>query len=158
MVAHIQRHRNELVYLKCLSENCDYCTTYPPKATGVFAFLQERNMTLFSPMPSHKYPGHYCTFLEMCRKPASELTTLDAGMPSAANGVGRCSHCPAFVFLSKTEKSVIFDYFIRSRVKLERTQERQGSHFSVILSWIQGTFAAKALTLYRPMTTIVVIT
>ena len=79
-------------------------TTHPPKATGVFAFLQERNMTLFSPMPSHKYPGHYCTFLEMCCKPASELTTLDAGMPSAANGVGRCPHCPAFVFLSKTEQ------------------------------------------------------
>lgn len=104
MLAHIQRHRNELVYVKCLSENCDYCTTHPPKATGVFAFLQERNMTLFSPMPSHKYPGHYCTFLEMCCKPAPKLTILDAGMPSAANGVGRYPHCPAFVFLSKTEQ------------------------------------------------------
>ena len=59
MLSHI--HRNELVYVKCLSENCAYCTTHPPKATGVFTFLQECNMTLFSPMPSHKYPGHYCT-------------------------------------------------------------------------------------------------
>ena len=68
MLKHIQRHRNELIFLKCLEDTCTYCTTNPPKATKVYKFLKERNIIFFSPMPSSKHPGHYCTFLEMCQK------------------------------------------------------------------------------------------
>ena len=53
MFAHIQRHRNELVYVKCLSENCDYSTIHRPKATGVFAFLQECNMNVIFSTTHH---------------------------------------------------------------------------------------------------------
>ena len=63
MLKHIQRHRNEVMFLKCLEDTCAYCTTNPPRATKVYKFLQERNMTLFSPMPSSEHLGHYCTFL-----------------------------------------------------------------------------------------------
>lgn len=142
MSAHIQRHWNELVYVTCLSEDCDYCTTHPPKATGVFAFLPECNMTLFSPMPSHKHPGHYCTCFLMCHKPPCELTTLDAGMPSAANGVGRCPHLPGFVFLSKTEKNCHLRLLHPKQGKAGKDQ-CQGVHFSVISRWIQGMFVAE---------------
>ena len=57
-------------------------------------------------MPSNEHTGHYCTCLEMCKKPASELTSLDAGIPSAKSGLGYCPHCPAYVFFlsSETEK------------------------------------------------------
>ena len=34
----------------------------------------------------------------------SELTSLDDGMPSAESGFECCPHCPAYVFLSQTEK------------------------------------------------------
>lgn len=107
MLAHTQRHRNELVFLKCLKQSCTYCMANPPKATKVYAFLQERNMTLFSPIPSNEYTGHYCSFLEMCKKPASELTSFDAGMPSAKSDLGYCPHCPAYVFFCLKRKNNI---------------------------------------------------
>lgn len=64
MLTYIQRHHNELAFLKCLKELRTCCMAHPPKATKVYAFLQERNMTLLSPMPSSEHTGHYCTFLE----------------------------------------------------------------------------------------------
>ena len=57
-------------------------------------------------MPSDKYPMHYCTFLEMCEKPPKVVGVLDSGMPSyIQKDLLECAYCPAYVFLSKTEKA-----------------------------------------------------
>ena len=56
-------------------------------------------------MPSDKYPGHYCTYLEMSEKPPKEVGVLDSGMPSyMEKDLLECAYFPAYVFLSKTEK------------------------------------------------------
>ena len=107
MIMHLQRHRNEMVFLKCLKSTCTYCMLNPPKAVKVYDVLEKRNMILFSPMPNREHLGHYCTFLEMCEKEETELTSLDDGMPSAENGIGSCSHCPAYVFLSATSSTTV---------------------------------------------------
>ena len=55
-------------------------------------------------MASDNYPGHYCTFMEMCEKPPKEVGVLDSGMPSyMEKALRECAYCPAYVFLSKTE-------------------------------------------------------
>ena len=120
MLAHIQRHRNEIVYMKCQNPTCEHCTNNPPTATEFFS--QEK---LFSPMPSQLHEGHYCTFLEMCSKLPNELGILDCGMPSAANSdLKSCPDCPAYVFLSKT-----------------------ASHTTVATEWMQAVFVVR---IFRP--------
>ena len=106
MLKHIQRHHNEVVFIKCQNPTCDHCGKHPVKAKEVFKFLEPYGMKFFSPMPSDKYPGHYCTFLEMCEKPPKEVGVLDSGMPSyIEKDLRECAYCPAYVFLSKTEKT-----------------------------------------------------
>lgn len=57
------------------------------------------------PSPSIAHEDHYCTFFEMCDKDPDDLPTGDMGMPSVVGSeLGMCKHCPAFTFLSKTEK------------------------------------------------------
>ena len=66
MLKHIQRHHNEVVFIKRSSPTCDRFGKHPVKAKEVFKFLEPYGMKFFSLMQSDKYPGHYCTFLEMC--------------------------------------------------------------------------------------------
>ena len=62
-------------------------------------------MKFFYPLPSLQHPKHYSTFLEMCNKKPKDLPVADQHLPSVQESeLGRCSDCPEYVFLSKTEK------------------------------------------------------
>ena len=73
MLEHVQRHHNELIFIKCLNTGCPQCSKNQIKAKQVFEFLNQYEMKFFSPMPSENHPGHYCTFLEMIEKPPKEV-------------------------------------------------------------------------------------
>ena len=84
---------------------CDHCGKHPVKTKEVIVFLKPYGKKFFSPMPNNNYPGHYCTFLEMCEKPPTEVGVLDSGMPTyIVNDMHACAYCPAYVFLY-TEKT-----------------------------------------------------
>ena len=106
MLKHVQRHHNEVLFIKCKSPMCDHCGNHPVKSKEVFYFLKTYGMNFFSPMPSSNYPGHYCTFLEMFEKPPTEVGVLHSGMPSHIEKyLHACEYCPAYMFLSITEKN-----------------------------------------------------
>ena len=49
---------------------------------------------------------HYSTFLGMCELESEELLSDDSLLPNCQNEeLGKCSICPAFTFLSKTEET-----------------------------------------------------
>ena len=102
MLAHIHRHHNEVIFLKC--NECAHCIQHPVQATQAFGFLRERGMKFFYPLPSGQNVGHYCTFLEMCNKKQDQLPIADTYLPSFEKELGHCPHCPNYVFLPKTEK------------------------------------------------------
>lgn len=57
---------------------------------------------MFNPQVSNSFQEHY---LEMCKLEPKELISDYSLMPSSQNlELGRCPICPAFTFLSKTEK------------------------------------------------------
>ena len=99
MLAHIHRHHNEVIFLKC--NECAHCIQHPVQATQAFGFLRERGMKFFYPRPSGQNVGHYCTFLEMCNKKQDQLPVADTYLPSFEKELGHCPHCPNYVFLSK---------------------------------------------------------
>ena len=109
MLAHVHRHHNEVIFLKC--NECVHCTQHPVQTTQVFSFLRERGMKIFHRLPSAQHVGHYCTFLEMCSKRPDQLPIADTHLPSFEKELGHCSHCPNYVFLSKTEKNRHFQVF-----------------------------------------------
>lgn len=85
---------------------CDHCGKHPVEAKEILNFLERYGMKFFSPMPSDRHPGHYCTYLEMCEKSPEEVGVLDNGMPSyMEKDLRKCAYCPAYVFLSQTEKT-----------------------------------------------------
>ena len=105
MLQHIDRRHNELIFSKCSKADCSHCTSHPVRATDSYTFLQRRNKIMFNPQPSKNCQEHYSTFLDMCELELEELLSDDSLLPSCQNQeLGRCSSCPAFTFLSKTEK------------------------------------------------------
>ena len=104
MLKHCSRHHNEIIFLKCTDKMCDHCFNNPVRATETASFLRDRGMQMFYPAPSAQHPGHYCTFLEMCNKDKNDLPLPDSNLPTFNKDLGRCPHCPDYVFLSKTEK------------------------------------------------------
>ena len=65
MLVHIQRHRNEVIFMKCSDSSCSHCTQNPVKAKKLFAMLKKMDMKNFAPLPKGN-TGHYYTFKEMC--------------------------------------------------------------------------------------------
>ena len=113
LLAHVNRHYNEIMFLKCQESGCTHCTQNPVRAKEVFSFLTGRKMKLFYPLPSSEHVGHFSTYLEMCSKKPEQLPEADSHLPSYKDndGLGRCPHCPNFVFLSKTEKKRHFQVY-----------------------------------------------
>jgi len=106
MLLHIHRHRNKVVFMKCLNSSCSHCTKNPLKAKKLFAMLEKMDMKLFAPLPNENNSGHYYTFKEMCTLEPEILPTGDSGMPSSLGcDLGTCEFCPSYIFFSKTEKA-----------------------------------------------------
>lgn len=57
LLAHIRRHHNEVIFLKCTNSECNHCTQHPVQAIEAFSFLRERNMKMFYPLPSSQHSG-----------------------------------------------------------------------------------------------------
>ena len=106
MMKHLDRRKNELTFRKCDDPLCLHCVSKPVRATAALGFLQGRKFCMFEPQKSKKHPGHYSTFLEMCEEePDDLLSNMGQEMPSVKDKqLGRCEICPAYTFLSVTEK------------------------------------------------------
>ena len=102
MLLHIQRHRNEVIFMKCSDSNCSHCMQNPVKAKKLFAMLKQIGMKIFAPLPNPNN-GHYYTFKEMCNSEPEKLPTGDVG--SIGCDLGKYEYCPAYTFFSKTEKA-----------------------------------------------------
>ena len=79
MLKHVDRHTNELVFMKC--EDRSRCKEWESKK--LYSFLSRHNMSLFAPVPSEEYKGHYKTFLEVCATGSNQLPDGDKGQPTA---------------------------------------------------------------------------
>lgn len=122
---YVDRHHNEIIFLKCDENTCSHCTKNPVRATEVFSFLKERKMKLFYPMPSKNHNGHFCTFLEMCSKTPEELPNPDSHIPSYDSDLGQCTYCPKFVLLSNTEKKRHFQVYHSKRTSSQERNPRK---------------------------------
>ena len=124
MLKHMDRRKNEVTFRKCDDPLCQHCSSNPVHATAVFEFLRRKKYILFEPLKSEKHPDHYCTFLELCEKEPEDFessTCLD--MPSLKiKELGKCEICPAYVFLSATEKKRHMSIFHpKKSAKLQKT-------------------------------------
>lgn len=82
-------------------------------------------MKMFASLPSAADEGHYYTFLELCEMDHNVLPTGDTGMPSAVQSdLQSCEHCPAFTFLSKSEKERHLKVFHASKPRRRPQQKR----------------------------------
>lgn len=109
LLNHVDRKNNELVFMKCSDGSCDHCTLHPVRAKKLFKFLNGNKMLLFNPTESDQHPGHYYTFLEMCKKSAEHvhMPVGNEGLSSEMNAehqLGKSHLCPSYSFSSKTEK------------------------------------------------------
>ena len=69
---------------------------------------------------------HYLSYLEMCELEPEKLEVDDSALPSCkGSDLGRCQFCPAFSFLSKTEKKRHMSVFHRHASK--RSAKRRKS-------------------------------
>ena len=120
MQKHLNRKANEVVFMKCSDLSCSTgCPNKPWKASQVQTYLQQRDFKLFRPEESAEYPGHYATFLEMCKIPASGVKDNDENQPSvAAKALGRCEE-----FLS-------YSFSGEACFPIPSAQETQESHFN----------------------------
>jgi len=92
MLLHIQRLRNEVIFMKCTNSNCSHCTKNPPNAKKLFAMLQQIGVKLFAPLADTN-SGHYYTFKEMCSLEPGKHPTGDSGMPSSLEcDLGMCEY------------------------------------------------------------------
>ena len=60
MFKHLDRHRNEVVFMKCEDELC--CPEF--RSTNLKIIFQKTNMIFPAPTPSSSKEGHYKGFLE----------------------------------------------------------------------------------------------
>jgi hypothetical protein len=105
MLHHLNRKANEVIFMKCTDSTCTVCAGKSWQAKKMYEFLKQRNFKLFWPEESTDHPGHYATFLELYKLPASEIKDDDQNQPSVqAKQLGRCNTCPSYSFSSKTEK------------------------------------------------------
>ena len=100
MFQHMDRHLNEVSFLKCDDNNCSFKE-----------FLQ----SLKAPTTSLNRDVHYKTFLEEEINPNPQYRSK--GQPSLDNQLGACEFCPNYSFTSKTEKSRHIGMFHRRRKK-----------------------------------------
>ena len=125
MVKHLDRRRNELIFRKCDDPLCSHCVSNPVHATAAFEFLRRRNFCVSEPEKSKNHPEHYSTFLEMCEKEPDDLqNNIDKEMPSVKNKqLGRCKICPAYTFLSETERKRHMSIFHPNKSRSARSQQ-----------------------------------
>lgn len=98
MFKHIDRHANEIIFMKCEDRSC--CGIW--RSAGLKEFLKKFKMMLFAPT-STTTCGHYDTFLQSSIK--VEHVFGSNGQPSVVkNDLGKCDHCPNYHFKSKTER------------------------------------------------------
>ena len=96
MLSHIDRHLNEVIFIKCSDKSCGEFRSQAAKD-----FLGEA-MRFPSPSQSAVYKGHYNTFLQETIHTSKRFG--DAGQPKAEEkALGSCPICPSFSFKSKTE-------------------------------------------------------
>ena len=111
MIDHMDRRKNELVFMKCEQSNCSHCQHSPFQAQDTFQFLKKWNMALFTPQTSTSHPGHYKTFIEMCTS-ADIVQKHDAQMPSLIRSpLKMCPHCICYTFLSKSDETRHMKFF-----------------------------------------------
>ena len=98
MHQHMDRHLNELVFIKCNDRSC--CSKFRCEAAKDFL---GKEMRFPSPSESSLYKGHYNTFLQEAINKNKRFG--DAGQPNAdEKALGSCQTCPFFSFKSKTER------------------------------------------------------
>ena len=114
MFEHIDRHLNEIVFIKCDDRSC--CEEW--KSTGLKKFLQKFKMRLFAPSITTTC-GHYDTFLQSTIK--DENIYGSSGQPSCLkDDLGKCNICSSYHFKSKTEMA-------RHRSLFHRRQKNRGA-------------------------------
>jgi hypothetical protein len=58
IIRHCDRRRNELIFLKCESPECDHCANSPIRAKDSMAFIRKHGGVMFSPKLSPTHEGH----------------------------------------------------------------------------------------------------
>ena len=125
LLEHVDRLHNEIIFLKCEESTPQSLHKESCESKEVFSFLKERKMKLFYSMPSKDHKGHFCTFCEMRNKKPQELPDSDTHIPSHNSDLGRCTYCPKFVFLSKTEKIRHFPVYHLKRTTSQQRNPRK---------------------------------
>ena len=109
MFQHIDRHANEITFVKCQDRSC--CEEW--KSPRLKDFLSKFGMKLFAPSTTVTF-GLYDTFLKSCLK--KENAYGSSGQPSCERSdLGQCNFCPSYHFKSKTEKNCYMSVFIAAR-------------------------------------------
>ena len=102
MFRHLDRHRNEIVIVKCDDRSC--CK--PFRSPDVLNYLKSSDMKLQAPVLDNRFRGHYVTFFSQLSSSDAEKRFGDDGQPSvAAKKLGKCDFCPNDGFSSVTEKA-----------------------------------------------------
>ena len=97
MFSHIDRHLNEIVFIKCTNKSC--CGEFrSPTVKNILG----KSKKLPSPSKNAFFNGHYNTFLQETIN--GNKIFGDKGQPAAEeNKLGTCEICPNYAFKSKTE-------------------------------------------------------
>ena len=91
LLAHIDRRRYELSFLKC--NTCPKCLEYSSDSKHVVKFMIDNHSLHFETTPSNK-KEHFMTFLDQEKN--NVKPTPDVGLSSKEeNNVGSCSVCPS---------------------------------------------------------------
>ena len=119
MFEHIDRHANEIIFMKCDDRSC--CKKW--ESPGLKEFLKKFKMMLFAPTITTSC-GHYDTFLQSSNK--VEHVFGSSGQPSVVmDDLGKCDHCPNYYFKSKTERERHHSLFHRR----QRVQQQKPRSF-----------------------------
>ena len=115
MFKHIDRHANEVIFMKCDKRCCGEW-----ESAALKEFLEKFKMMLFA--PTSTTCGHYDTFLQSSIK--VEHVFGSSGQPSVVkDDLGKCDHCPNYHFKSKTERERHQSLFHR-RQKVQQQRPR----------------------------------
>ena len=108
MLLHIDRHLNEISFIRCKDRSC--CN--PWRSTEVQEYFKPLSYRLPAPVFSKYSDGHYDTFLQRMVDNVQQYG--DYGQPTAMNAsLGKCSFCPTYCFKSKTGKERHISMFHR---------------------------------------------